>query len=172
MNKTRWATIVVVAALSLVALWAALSNSAAKSGTAQTGGEPSTPLTLVGTTLDGRRYDLTKYRGTPVVINFFASWCPSCAKEAGDLTAFARSHPEVAFVGVDIRDTRAKGREWVMKYDVPFPVVFDREGTIASRYGVVGIPATFFLDRRGVERAAITGPSTLQGFEEKLQTVL
>jgi DsbE subfamily thiol:disulfide oxidoreductase len=164
------ATVAALAGLSLVVLWAALSGAPAKSGT-QTD-ELSSPLTLTGKTLDGKRYDLTKYRGRPVVINFFASWCPSCAKEAADLTAFAKEHPEVAFVGVDIRDTPAKSREWVMKYGVPFPIVFDRKGTIASQWGVIGIPATFFLDSHGVKRAQITGPSTRSGFEEKLQAVM
>jgi DsbE subfamily thiol:disulfide oxidoreductase len=171
MNRTRLVTVAAVVGLSLLVLWAALSGAPAKSG-AQSGNAPSSPLTLTGKTLDGKRYDLTKYRGRPVVINFFASWCPSCAKEAADLTAFAKDHPEVAFVGVDIRDTPAKGREWVMRYGVPFPVVFDREGTIASQWGVIGIPATFFLDRRGVLRAQITGPSTRSGFEDKLQAAM
>ena len=75
-------------------------------------------------------------------------------------------------MGVDIRDTLAKGREWVMRYGVPFPIVFDRKGTIASQWGVIGIPATFFLDGHGVEGARITGPSTRSGFEEKLQAVM
>ena len=107
-----------------------------------------------------------------MVINFFASWCPSCAREAADLTAFAKAHPEVAFVGVDIQDKLAKGREWVMRYGVHFPVVFDRQGAIASQYGVIGIPATFFLDGNGVERAHIVGPATRSWFEEKLQTAM
>jgi cytochrome c biogenesis protein CcmG/thiol:disulfide interchange protein DsbE len=170
MNRTRLATVAAVAGLSLLVLWAALSGAPAKGGATQTGNDPSMPLT--GKTIDGKRYDLTKYRGRPVVINFFASWCPSCAKEAADLTAFAKEHPEVAFVGVDIRDTPAKSREWVMKYGVPFPIVFDRKGKIASQWGVIGIPATFFLDDRGVVRAQITGPSTRSGFEEKLQAVM
>ena len=169
MNRTRLASIAAVAGLALVVLWALLSGAPAKSGT-QTGSE--LPLTLTGKTLDGQRYDLTAYRGRPVVINFFASWCPSCAKEAADLTDFAKEHPEVAFVGVDIQDKLVKGREWVMRYGVPFPVVFDREGTIASRYGVIGIPATFFLDGNGVERAHIVGPATRSGFEEKLQAAM
>ena len=172
MNRTRLTTfVVVVAGLSLVVLWAAISGAPAKSG-AQASNLPSSSLTLTGKTLDGKRYDLTKYRGRIVVVNFFASWCPSCMKEAADLTAFAKDHPEVAFVGVDIQDTSAKGRNWVMRYGVPFPIVFDQEGTIASQWGVIGIPATFFLDKYGVERAHITGPSTRSGFEEQLQAVM
>ena len=169
MNRTRLASIAAVVGLALIVLWAVLSGAPAKSGT-QTGNE--LPLTLTGKTLDGKRYDLAAYRGRPVVINFFASWCPSCAREAADLTAFAKAHPEVAFVGVDIQDKLAKGREWVMRYGVPFPVVFDREGAIASQYGVIGIPVTFFLDGNGVERAHIVGSATRSGFEEKLQTAM
>ncbi|MFA4965499.1 MAG: TlpA disulfide reductase family protein [Thermoleophilia bacterium] len=169
MNRTRLVALAAVAGLALIVLWAVLSGSPAESGI-QTG--DGLPLTLTGKTLEGERYDLVAYRGRPVVINFFASWCPSCAKEAADLTAFAKAHPEVAFVGVDIQDTLAKGREWVMRYGVPFPIVFDREGAIARQYGVVGIPATFFLDASGVERARIVGPATRSAFEEKLQAAM
>jgi len=169
MNRTRLTSIAAIVGLALVVLWALLSGAPAKSG-AQTGGQ--LPLTLTGKTLDGQRYDLTTYRGRPVVINFFASWCPACAREAADLTAFAKAHPEVAFVGVDIQDKLAKGRQWVMRYGVPFPIVFDREGAIAAQYGVVGIPATFFLDGNGVERARIVGAATRSGFEEKLQAAM
>jgi len=169
MNRTRLASIAAVVGLALIVLWAVLSGSPTESGT-QAGDE--LPLTLTGKTLEGERYDLAAYRGRPVVINFFASWCPSCAKEAADLTAFAKAHPEVAFVGVDIQDKLAKVRAWVMRYGVPFPVVFDGEGTIAAQYGVIGIPATFFLDGSGVERARIVGPATRSEFEEKLQAAM
>ena len=71
MNRTRLASIAAVVGVALIVLWAVLSGSPAESGT-QTGSELQ--LTITGKTLDGKRYDLTAYRGRPVVINFFASW--------------------------------------------------------------------------------------------------
>jgi len=131
----------------------------------------SVQLRLTGTTLTGASFDLADYRGRPVVINFFAQWCPACNQEAPDLAAFARAHPDVAFVGVDVNDKVVGGKAFVRKYGISFVVVSDPKGAIASSYGVVGIPTTFFVDRNGVARALTVGASTREGFEEKLKKV-
>ena len=147
------------------------------SALASCGGQSGAPagsnarLRLAGTTLSGASFDLASYRGRPVVINFFAQWCPACNEEAPDVAAFARAHPNVAFVGVDVNDKVAGGKAFVRKYGIAFTVVSDSKGAIASSYGVVGIPTTFFVDRYGVERAVTVGASTREGFEEKLKKV-
>ena len=127
------------------------------------------PRSLRGTTLTGRRFDLTTLRGRRVVINFFAQWCPPCNAEAPDLAAFAKAHPDIAFVGVDVNDQAAKGRAFVHEYGLTYQVVSDPRGAIAAAWGVTSIPTTFFIDGGGVERAVTVGATSRQTFEEKLK---
>jgi len=167
MNGRSLSTIAATVVAAVIVTSALASCGGQSGGSAGSGAR----VRLTGTTLSGASFDLASYRGRPVVINFFAQWCPACNEEAPDLAAFARAHPEVAFVGVDVNDKVAGGRAFVRKYGISFAVVSDPKGAIASSYGVVGIPTTFFVDRNGVERALTVGASTREGFEEKLKKV-
>jgi thiol-disulfide isomerase/thioredoxin len=130
---------------------------------------PSPPI--VGRTLQNRPFELSKTLGRPTVVNFFASWCPSCAREAGDIAAFAAAHPEVHVVGVAIRDKRADVRTFVMRYGLPYTVVLDPMSIDANAWGVVGIPATFFLDAQGRIVTSLVGAATRAQFEDGLKNV-
>jgi DsbE subfamily thiol:disulfide oxidoreductase len=131
------------------------------------GGDTAQPL--AGTTLNGVAFDLASYRGKPVVVNFFASWCPPCNSEAPDLAAFARAHPEVGFVGVDVNDKQADAQGFVNKYGLPYPVVYDPNGAVGGVWKVDAIPTTFFLDAQGVVQARIVGAADRATFEADLQ---
>jgi thiol-disulfide isomerase/thioredoxin len=131
-----------------------------------------TPRQLTGQTLDGSVFDLSTISGKPVVINFWGSWCKWCAKEAPDLVAFAKAHPDVMFVGVDAKDDDSAGRAFAAKYGFPFQSVIDHAGTIADEYGVSGYPTTVFLDSKHIERARIVGAGNPQDFLSNLKKVL
>ena len=105
--------------------------------------------------LNGGRLEMARFRGQPVVINFWASWCPPCRVEAGLLERAWRSYKDqgVMFVGVDIQDTEAEGVAYVEEFDITYPNGLDAEGTVTVDYGVIGLPVTFFVNRDGtVER--------------------
>lgn len=127
------------------------------------------PAVLSGKTIDGTAFDLASYRGKPVVINFFASWCPPCNQEAPDLVAFAKAHPDVGFLGVDTGDKLTDGRDFVAKYGIPYPVVFDGDGSLSQPFGFQYIPTTVFLDRNGTEKDRITGAADTPRFEQGLR---
>jgi cytochrome c biogenesis protein CcmG/thiol:disulfide interchange protein DsbE len=152
----------VLLALVLMALLAAEASACGSSG-----GDKAQPLS--GTTLDGISFDLASYHGKPVVVNFFASWCPPCNSEAPDLVAFARAHPEVAFVGVDVNDKQADAQGFVNKYGLPYPIVYDPNGAVGGVWKVDGIPTTFFIDANGVVKAHIVGAADKATFEAELQ---
>jgi thiol-disulfide isomerase/thioredoxin len=128
--------------------------------------------TLTGPTLDGGTFNLDTYAGKPVVINFFASWCPPCNQEAPDLVAFARAHPEVGFVGVAVNDGLTDAEGFVRQYGIPYPVVFDPAGSTGELFGFDGIPTTVFLDKDGIEKARITGGASQEMFEADLKKAL
>jgi len=88
--------------------------------------------------------------GTPVVVNVWGSWCPPCEDEAPGLATVAKEFDGRAqFVGVDILDARPAAREFILRFDWPYPSVFDPTGAIRDGLGYVGQPITLIYDRDG-----------------------
>jgi cytochrome c biogenesis protein CcmG, thiol:disulfide interchange protein DsbE len=114
-------------------------------------------------------------RGQPVVVNFFASWCPPCREEAEVLQAtFEKYEDRVQFIGVDIRDTPEDAQSFVNEFGVTYPIVKDYDEVLAKRLGVgLGIPQTFFLSEAlrvsateaGDEVGSANGNTTLGAIE-------
>lgn len=113
---------------------------------------------------DGSVIRLSDFRGKTVVLNFWASWCPPCRAEFPE---FQAAHEEreprgdLVILAVDflIDDSKAAARAFVEEAGTTFPIAFDLEtGDVATRFGVRGLPATFFIDRDGVLRQMNLGP--------------
>ena len=93
---------------------------------------------------------IEELEGTPVVVNFWGSWCPPCEAEAPGLSTVASEFDGRAqFVGVDILDARAPAREFILRFDWPYTSVFDPTGAIRDGLGYVGQPITLIYDRQG-----------------------
>lgn len=93
---------------------------------------------------------LAQFKGRPVVINFWASWCPPCRKEMPALAATARRvGANVAFVGIDTNDERGAALAFAAKTGVAYPLAFDPHATAGGNYGVYGLPTTFFVSAKG-----------------------
>jgi thiol-disulfide isomerase/thioredoxin len=93
---------------------------------------------------------LAQLRGTPVVVNIWAAWCPPCRVEAPGLTKVAREFEgKVQFLGVDILDTRGDAREFILEFDWPYPHVFDADAEIRDGLGYFGQPVTIVYDGTG-----------------------
>ncbi len=102
---------------------------------------------------------LASYRGKPVVVNFWASWCGPCADEAPYLESFWRQNRAtgLVMVGVDANDYAGDARRFARKYGLTYPIIHDAHGSTLGHWGVGGLPATFVLDRRGRVVARILG---------------
>jgi cytochrome c biogenesis protein CcmG, thiol:disulfide interchange protein DsbE len=101
-------------------------------------------------TLAGGRLSSAELRGSPVVLNFFASWCAPCREEAPLLERTWRAYKDtgVRFVGVDIRDTAGDARRFAREFNITYPIVRDEDQTLARALDVYGLPQTFFVDER------------------------
>jgi cytochrome c biogenesis protein CcmG, thiol:disulfide interchange protein DsbE len=130
---------------------------------------PAFALKEVGT---GRTIDLAQFKGKPVVINFWATWCGPCWEEHPVLVANARRlDPQVQFLGVVFQDTEEKILSFLQQRGSAYPTVVDQAGKTGIAYGVGGVPETFFLDANGVIRAKYNGPMTADILNENLQKV-
>ena len=145
---------------------AALSAAAAAAGPRQAPPVFGPELTT------GKTVSLEAYRGRPIVINAWASWCGGCIVEAKDLRAFARSHPDVALLGIDSEDSRTSARAFQRAHGFTWPSIFDPKGRVARKLGVKGLPTTLFLDRRHRIVFAIAGAGTLERFNDGLKRAL
>lgn len=127
-------------------------------------------LELSGTSpITGERVSLVDYRGRPVVLNIWASWCTGCRDEARDLAAFAQAHPEAQVVGLDTQDSDGDARAFYRQFGWSHPSVRDPSGSAAARLALQGLPTTIFLDAEHREVTRIVGATDRAGFEQGLR---
>jgi thiol-disulfide isomerase/thioredoxin len=96
----------------------------------------------------GTTIDLRSLRGRPVVINFWASWCDPCRREAPDLVAFARDHPGVAMLGVNANDSRAQAVPFANELGFDWPSI-EGGNDLLEDFKLNGLPGTFVIDPAG-----------------------
>jgi thiol-disulfide isomerase/thioredoxin len=156
------------AALTLVVFGLLRSNGSSASASDGLGiatVRPGAPLQLAGKDpVSGGHASLADYRGQPVLLNIWASWCPPCNKEAPQLARFMRTHPRAHVLGLDYSDTAAGARAYYRRWGWTQPSIAD-SGTMFLRLGYSGLPVTLFLDRSHRVVARILGPGTLAEFE-------
>lgn len=130
---------------------------------------PSFALREVGT---ANTINLEQFRGKPVVLNFWATWCGPCWEEHPVLVANARMlQPQVQFVGVVFQDTEEKIQSFLNNRGSAYPTLVDEAGKTAIAYGVGGVPESYFLDANGVIVAKFTGPLTEKDLDDYLKKV-
>jgi len=106
----------------------------------------------------GPAVSLESFRGRPLVINFWATWCVPCFEEQAALTAAARGLRDVVFLGVIYEDEEAKAQAFLKERASPYPSLMDPEARTAIAYGVFGVPETFFIDAQGQIVEKYVGP--------------
>lgn len=125
-------------------------------------------------------FDLSKYeqlaiqlRGTPMVVNIWASWCGPCRSEAPLLAAAAKTYGDrVQFLGIDILDSRDSARGFMTEFDWTYPSLFDATGAIRDGLGYIGQPATLFYDAKGSLISDWIGPLTPDVLTKRIEQLL
>lgn len=122
--------------------------------------------TLAGTTLQ-----LSDYKGQPVLVNFWATWCGPCRAEFPDFQqAFTDNAAELVIIGVNHTTTDQVDLvgDFVAEMGATFPIVLDETGETVKLYRVLGLPTSVFIDRNGVINEIFTGPINQAYIEAKL----
>lgn len=121
------------------------------------------PVELTGEDLDGQPLSLEDFRGKPVVVAVWGSWCAPCNKEAPELVEAANELGDsVQFVGINIRDASpANAQSFVRKYDIPYPSFYSSGGVELLAFnrtiGPRSVPAFVVLDGEGRIAASVIG---------------
>jgi thiol-disulfide isomerase/thioredoxin len=119
---------------------------------------PDARFALLG---GGDSMSLADLKGTPVVVNFFATWCVPCVKE---MPGFEQVHQEIgdelAFVGIDLRDSESGARELVDKTGVTYTIGRDPSGSLFEAFDAVNMPSTFLIAADGTVVASHAGALT------------
>jgi thiol-disulfide isomerase/thioredoxin len=124
-------------------------------------GRPAPPIDLPDVRPNRPRVVLADLRGTPVLVNFWATWCVPCRKEMPLLAAADdRLDGKVAIVGVDVKDNRDAAESFLAARDVDYPSAYDPEEALRDPYDLVGLPVTVLVGRDGRVIQRVTGEVT------------
>jgi cytochrome c biogenesis protein CcmG, thiol:disulfide interchange protein DsbE len=121
--------------------------------------------------LDGKPLGLANFRGRPLMINFFASWCDPCREEMPLINELAAKSGKdgYAVLGIAVEDTRAAITQYAQEAKLVFPIALDLNSTAKRAYRIFGPPATFFIDGQGTIRDVVIGPMTPERAREGLK---
>ena len=122
---------------------------------------------LQGVTLAGLPYNLPARPKQPVLVHFWATWCPICRAEQDSITSIAHDHPDTITVAMQSGSAEQIVRH-MREQGIDFPVVNDRDGKLSSAWGVHAVPASFIIGTDGRIRFVEVGYTTGLGLRLRL----
>lgn len=131
-------------------------------------------LERVARALADSELSLNELRGRPVVLNFWASWCPPCREEAPRLERRWRSTRErgVLFLGLNMQDLTGDARDFIREFGLSYPHVRDPGDDVARDWGVTGLPETFFISARGRVVAHVIGAVSARQLDDGVRAAI
>ncbi|HIE21766.1 MAG TPA: TlpA family protein disulfide reductase [Acidimicrobiia bacterium] len=119
---------------------------------------------------EGETVRLTDFRGQPLVLNYWASWCLPCLAEMPDFEAMYQKHgDEVAFLGINLADDPV-GAEYVLNdTGITYPVAVDADASTFEALGGFGMPTTVFIDSEGYILEMYTGALTAEELDDRIE---
>lgn len=137
-------------------------GNVAENSSGETDTQPMLAPNFTVYTSDGDAVQLTDFYGKPIILNFWASWCPPCKSEMPDFDAmYAEYGEDIHFVMINLtdgdRETVETGSAYVEAQGYSFPVYYDTALNAANSYQVYSVPMTYFLDAEGYAIARASG---------------
>ncbi len=141
-------------------------------------GHPAPDFSLAILHLDSGKstLSLSNFKGKPVVLNFWASWCAPCKEEAPLLEntwkQMRAQGKDVVTLGIDFQDSKNDSLNFLQLYSITYPIVLDADGSVASKYGVTSLPQTIFINRNGTVISKVSRELTAQTLSSGIQSIL
>ncbi|MGL4986164.1 MAG: TlpA family protein disulfide reductase [Treponemataceae bacterium] len=102
-------------------------------------------------TLEGKEVKLSDYRGRPVFLNFWATWCPPCVREMPDMQKIHTKYQDkLTMLGLNSGENKKEVQAFITKNKLSFPIILDPQGKISMQYNVQAIPTTYIIDKKGI----------------------
>ncbi|MGZ6255638.1 MAG: TlpA family protein disulfide reductase [Candidatus Limnocylindria bacterium] len=161
-----------IAPLLIIAVWGALLLVGPAAPPQVRIGDPAPAFVLAD--LDGHPLRLVDLRGRPVIVNFWASWCGPCVDEFPLLSSAAAAHEadRLAIVGIVFQDRSEAARAFLARIGATWPAAMDPGNGVATRFGIVAPPDTFFIDRNGKVVGRQIGQLSATDLERGLAQIL
>ncbi len=151
MNRILTAILVIIFALGLITTGCQSEGDLnGGPGEAPQIGKPAPGFQLPN--LDGQSVSLSDFRGKPVLINFWATWCPPCRIEMPYIQQVYDewSDKGLVILAINMGESSSEVSEFMKSYNLSFPVLLDTKGDVAEKYNIRPIPVTFFIDEDGI----------------------
>jgi thiol-disulfide isomerase/thioredoxin len=142
---------------------------------AQARGTPAPEIDLPS--IAGRRVKLSSFKGQPVVVTFWGTWCPPCREEFPELVAAQKKYRDarLQIIAVNQRDQELSDkavRDFAAEFGVEFPIVLDARGRTRRTFRLIGLPTTIFIDRDGIVQLVHSGPISRAELGKALTTIV
>lgn len=120
--------------------------------------------------LNGKEVSLSDFKGKKVFLNFWASWCPPCKAEMPDIEKLfgQTKDSDLVILAVNIGEDKSTAKSFIDSHKYNFTVLLDSDQSIASKYNIVAIPTSFFIDKEGNIVSTIKGGMTLEQMKDNI----
>ncbi|MGI9533565.1 MAG: redoxin domain-containing protein [Thermodesulfobacteriota bacterium] len=123
-------------------------------------------------------YNLENFKGKPLILNFWASWCAPCRKEMPFLESVWKEYKnsDLVLIGINVMDDNDEARETLKEFKISYPNVSDSKGDVTDSYEIYALPVTYFIDKKGeiskIKYGPFLGKSGEEHFNKNLKEIL